>query len=755
MTTAALSTPSIDGILDPQPDGTPLGAACFPFYRARGFALCRIPIGLKKPVEPLWQLNPILEAEEFQVGDAIGLILGPLSSGLFAIDLDFHADDADAWAAADVLLPATGLVDGRPGKLTSHRVYRLADTAWADSVLPKPGCATRQAMDDGFLPRFPGTRHFSNGQGRAIDALGAGSQLVIPPSLHPSGVRRVWWADMPGEPASVAYADLMAAVAALVDHLGLHRQRAATPEDALEPPDPAGLARVAEPERIRRLQSYLASATPLEHDRHQGFHAQQWRIACVCAELGVPREAAEPLYLAWNRASATPDDDTRNATTLANAYRSAVFGARLIEPDLPGLINPGTAPTSGAVGATGTSVGPGPRRLAFQWFSDTPERKPLWLWQGYLLHGATAVVGGRQGTSKGLFTIDIAARLTRGEPMPDGSGGGTPTKVLIVTREDDPEMSLVPRLRLAGADMSQIAWSRGDFTDQTPIATMAAAAEHIANLVREHWFGCVIIDPLGAWVEDDANNGQQIRAVIDPMNRVAADTGCAVLFVAHLRKAQADDPMDAFAGSVQVTAACRTAILITPTMDGSERLVRVVKTNFRRPETALLYRLDCPSTDPDDPPVLVWRQATSEDLAVAVTTASGSAPIVPLASVLELLPNEHRPIKDAARMIRKSLLPVHRGVTVRAVLDALVEAIAAGSAHEGYDRHGARTVGMRPAVPAESVTDRAAAYWIEHPESSVRQVAQAVGCSTSLACKARQQMAPFTVHPATITPGEQ
>jgi hypothetical protein len=237
------------------------------------------------------------------------------------------------------------------------------------------------------------------------------------------------------------------------------------------------------------------------------------------------------------------------------------------------------------------------------------------------------------------------------------------------------------------------------------------------------------------------------------MNRVAADTGCAVLFVAHLRKAQADDPMDAFAGSVQVTAACRTAILITPTVDGSERLVRVVKSNFRRPDSTLVYRLDCPSPDPDDPPVLQWRAATGEDLAIAATAKGGTAPIVPLASVLELLPNEHRPMKEVAKMIRKTLLPVHRGISVQAVMDALTEAIASGQAHAGEDQHGARTVGHLPPVPVATATDRAIAYWEEHPESSVRQVATAVGCSASAAGRARLLARPTVPHPCPTSMG--
>lgn len=378
----------------------------------------------------------------------------------------------------------------------------------------------------------------------------------------------------------------------------------------------------------------------------------------------------------------------------------------------------------------------GERRLAVERIDQTQEQRPDWLWPGYLLRGATTVVGGRQGSSKGLFTLDLAARLTRGDVMPDGSGGGAPCNVLIVAREDDAAMALCPRLRVAGADLARVFWSYGDFTDGTPIPTMAVAATHIADAVRTHDIGLVIIDPLGAWVEEDANNGQQIRAVIDPLNRVVRETGCAVIFVAHLRKALADDPMDAFAGSVQVTAACRTAILISPSPDGAERLVRVVKTNFRRSEGALFYRLHSVSDNPDEPPVLVWRLANAEDLA-GLAARPGSSPILRVASVLTHLRDEHRPLKEAARAIRQTLLPQHRGLSVQAVADALLAAVAQGLAHAGEGRRGVRTIGLQPAPVAETVTDRAVAYWDAHPESSVREVARAVACGVGTASRAR------------------
>lgn len=302
-------------------------------YQTAGLALCAIPPGAKNPTRPGWPLHPLQAIDEIVRGSNVGLLLGPLSGGLVCVDLDFHAEDLDAWQQADELLPATGMVEGRPGKPSAHRYYRIMDPpdSFPDSTLPGITSQTRQAMDQGHLLRFPGTRHFTNGQGRGIDLLGAGSQAVIPPSRHAeSGTCRAWAPGPgPGCPALIDYGTLLAAVQALADRLGMHGSK--RPDGECLPPmiadeDLDQIAQVAT--RVEALRDYLAAAPPLAHGQGQGFHAQQWRLACACAELGVPFDQALPLYLQWNRGSATPDPDQDNQATLEKAYRVAVFGSR-------------------------------------------------------------------------------------------------------------------------------------------------------------------------------------------------------------------------------------------------------------------------------------------------------------------------------------------------------------------------------------------------------------------------------------------
>ncbi|MCK6488472.1 MAG: AAA family ATPase [Planctomycetes bacterium] len=712
----------------------------FASYQQRGFALCRIPSGGKSPMDALWQLNPIADADAFRAGDAVGLLLGPLSGGLIGVDLDFHAEDADAWAAADALLPTTGLMDGRPGKLTSHRVYRLADLAWPDSVLPGLSSDTRRAMESGLLPRFPGTRHFSNGQGRAIDLLGAGSQMVIPPSLHPSGARRVWWGDAPGEPATVAYADLMAAVELIVDHLGLKRQQPALAEDAPEPPDPALLAQVAEPERLQRLEGYLRTVTPLEHGKGLGFHAQQWRMACICAEFGVPFDAAKPLYLAWNRASATADPDAANEATLANAYRSSVFGSRLVDQGPP-------VDLSGIVGAPQPVAPSQPPLLSFdlQTFADTPERQISWLWPGVIPKGMPSLLGGKQGLGKSFLICDLAARVSSGQPMPDGTTQ-PPGKVLLLAREDDASCVLLPRLRSAKADLSRVCWSVFANTATGSPIDLASHVNLLVDATTTHAFDLIVVDTFAAFAPagTDANAAQDVRLLLDALTRLARQTGAAVIVVAHLRKTgQGDgDPMDAIAGSAQMTAGVRVAALLDKGMREGDRWFRVVKSNLGPMDPhGWTWRFHWP--DPftegvSDMPRIVWAQAGEEYAGFEQgVQPPGVEPDQVRDALQDQLAKGPRSQRATCELICASLRkgnPRLRKADVELAIAELVEAND-GSLEAWEGPRGTRMVGL-PGSRVETPEDRALRLATANPRLSVRELVALAGCRTTTASEA-------------------
>ena len=99
-------------------------------YARRGWRIVPIPSGQKRPAMegwPTFHAKPDDVPRLFGRGENVAVILGPASGDLADIDLDC----TEAIALADLYLPATGAVFGRPAMPRSHRLYIAPGTRYA------------------------------------------------------------------------------------------------------------------------------------------------------------------------------------------------------------------------------------------------------------------------------------------------------------------------------------------------------------------------------------------------------------------------------------------------------------------------------------------------------------------------------------------------------------------------------------------------------------------------------------------------
>ena len=54
--------------------------------------------------------------------------------------------------------------------------------------------------------------------------------------------------------------------------------------------------------------------------------------------------------------------------------------------------------------------------------SDVASERVGWLWEGRIPRGKLTIVEGDPGTGKSAMIMDLAARVSAGQAMPDGSG---------------------------------------------------------------------------------------------------------------------------------------------------------------------------------------------------------------------------------------------------------------------------------------------------------------------------------------------
>src|SRR5207249_3283344 len=55
--------------------------------------------------------------------------------------------------------------------------------------------------------------------------------------------------------------------------------------------------------------------------------------------------------------------------------------------------------------------------------SEVQPEAVQWLWAGRIPRGKLTIIDGDPGLAKSLLTLDVAARVTTGRAMPDGSPG--------------------------------------------------------------------------------------------------------------------------------------------------------------------------------------------------------------------------------------------------------------------------------------------------------------------------------------------
>src|SRR5215211_2646918 len=82
--------------------------------------------------------------------------------------------------------------------------------------------------------------------------------------------------------------------------------------------------------------------------------------------------------------------------------------------------------------------------------SDVTTRPVRWLWRDRVPLGKLTMFAGPGGQAKSLTSLAIAAGVTRGR-LP-GNLLEEPSRVLVMTAEDDPEDTVVPRLEAVEAD---------------------------------------------------------------------------------------------------------------------------------------------------------------------------------------------------------------------------------------------------------------------------------------------------------------
>jgi hypothetical protein len=205
------------------------------------------------------------------------------------------------------------------------------------------------------------------------------------------------------------------------------------------------------------------------------------------------------------------------------------------------------------------------------------------------------MIAGREGIGKSLLLTWKTAGITCGT-LP-GIYAGTPRPVFYCATEDSWQHTIVPRLMAAGANLTLVYRVEVEAIEATAGTSfrvelsMPRDCDLLAAEVKRLEVALVVLDPLMSAVDRavDTNNDREMRTVLEPLARLADDTGCMIVGLGHFNKSGDADPLNLVMGSRAFAAVVRAVLVAARDPDAQDGscVLSQAKNN--------LGRLDLPS----------------------------------------------------------------------------------------------------------------------------------------------------------------
>ena len=196
-------------------------------------------------------------------------------------------------------------------------------------------------------------------------------------------------------------------------------------------------------------------------------------------------------------------------------------------------------------------------RAALVSLDDVQAESVTFLWPPYIPIAKVTIVEGDPGVGKSWLDLAIATAVSLGKGLP-GMPPFDPGRVLLLSAEDGLADTIKPRLESLGANTANISALDGALTlDNSGFARLGADIQEVKPVL-------VTIDPLFAYFGEkrDINQANQTRSVMTRLADLAKENQCAIVCVRHLTKGARSKSIHRGIGSVDLTAAARSVILV-------------------------------------------------------------------------------------------------------------------------------------------------------------------------------------------------
>ena len=181
-----------------------------------------------------------------------------------------------------------------------------------------------------------------------------------------------------------------------------------------------------------------------------------------------------------------------------------------------------------------------------------------WLWRPYIPLGKITIIQGDPGEGKTTFALALVAALTKGVPLPEMTMELPPINIIYQTAEDGLADTIKPRLESLGADCSRVlVIDESDFE-------LTMRDKRLEQAIEKTGAKLLVLDPIQAYLGGnvDMYRANEVRPVIKQIGLMAERTGCAVIMIGHIKKAQGQKSSYRGLGSIDFRAAARSVLVV-------------------------------------------------------------------------------------------------------------------------------------------------------------------------------------------------
>lgn len=211
--------------------------------------------------------------------------------------------------------------------------------------------------------------------------------------------------------------------------------------------------------------------------------------------------------------------------------------------------------------------------------------KPRWLIHGILPDRGLAILAGRPKIGKSWMALDIVTGIAAGGRVL-GEAVENPGPTLYLALEDIPAR-LQQRLVIGGFSAPPEALLACEWT------RMEQALPLLDEAIHQHGLKCIVIDTLARIRQPTASRSGNIYQIdyeaISALKQLADRFGVAIVLVTHLRKTPSEDPLEEVTGSMGISGAADTVLVLKRGRHQADGVLHVIGRDVPEEELAMSF----------------------------------------------------------------------------------------------------------------------------------------------------------------------